>query len=140
MKKYFIGLGTFWHFIYLFGPPKPCFCKEKAPSNFRKSKFCGILRTAKNPPLHYNPLQRKNPKGPKYGKAGYGYLHLREFLGLFWSTEPPKLYVQMNKTIDDKKYLTEFLVFPSWGACLGIAKGSIRRNSAIDGKYSNPWD
>ncbi len=53
-EKYFIDLGPFCHFIYLFGPPKPCFYKEKAPSNSRKSKFCGILRNFvdhKNSPL-----------------------------------------------------------------------------------------
>ncbi len=44
MNKYFIDLGPFCHFLYLLGPPKPCFYKEKAPSNSRKSKFCGILR------------------------------------------------------------------------------------------------
>jgi hypothetical protein len=47
LKKYFIDLGPFCHFIYLIGPPKQCSYEEKPiqiPENANFAEFCGILR------------------------------------------------------------------------------------------------
>ncbi len=68
LKKYFIDLGPFCHFIYLFGPPKPCFYKEKAlqiPEKANFAEFCGVLP---------NFADRKSPPPPALGRCLLGPL------------------------------------------------------------------
>ncbi len=52
-KKYFMDLGLFCHFIYLFGPQIHSFIRKKPLQISEKAnfaEFCGILRTAKSSP------------------------------------------------------------------------------------------